>query len=242
MPRRSILSILVAAAGGALSMYYFDPGQGARRRALLRDGLYSRLGRLDDAVRVAALDLRNRFVGTFGDLRQHVRHERVPDDVLAERVRARLGRVLSHPGSVAVDAHGGEVTVSGPILVREKRPVLRVVRSTAGVQRVVDHLEAHAQAGNVSALQGGVPREQRIAVAQRYWSPATRVLVGLSGAALAARGATRRSLASPMLLLAGVALLARASTNLDMQRLVGLDGRRGVDFVETLRVDAPVGA
>src|SRR5437763_385294 len=42
--------------------------------------------------------------------------EAVPDDVLVERVRAKLGRYISHPHAIEVDVSGGRICLTGPAL------------------------------------------------------------------------------------------------------------------------------
>lgn len=241
MKRNSGVSTMLAAAGaGALATYFLDAQQGRRRRAVVRDKVYGRLSHAGEAGRVVAVDLRNRTRGTFAALRHHVTNQDVPDEVLAERVRARLGRVVSHPGSIAVGATGGTVTLHGPILKHEVKRAMQAIWAVPGVHGVVDRLEAHGQAGDVPGLQGGTRRDQRIDIAQENWAPATRLLVGLGAAAMAVYGLARRSPAGPLLALAGAALLARAATNLDAKRLLGWSGRRSIDFIKTLQIGAPV--
>jgi hypothetical protein len=101
----------------------------------------------------------------------------VDDDVLVERVRPRLGRASSHLRAIDVLAWDGVVTLRGPILRHELKPVLRAVERVPGVRRVVSELDEHRQAGNIPALQGGsTPAEARPDVLQRNWSPSTRVV------------------------------------------------------------------
>src|SRR5688500_15103323 len=85
---KSIAGIVVAAAAGALATHFLDPQQGRRRRAVVRDKVVSRLGKIDEAGRVIAQDLRNRTQGTIVDLWHRVGAEEVGDEVLMERVRA----------------------------------------------------------------------------------------------------------------------------------------------------------
>jgi uncharacterized membrane protein len=184
--------------------------------------------------------VRNRLVGTAGRLRQRLSLEPVSDEVLAERVRAKLGRAVSHPGSITVLVANGSVTLAGPVLAHEHKPLLRAVSRVPGIYELYDGLEVHKTSGNVPALQGGVPRQVRRAFTRENWSPATRLLAGSAGAAVACYGLARRSAAAPMLLLAGTALVVRAATNLGARRLLGRRGRRGVDFTKTITVAAPV--
>jgi hypothetical protein len=103
-----------------------------------------------------------------------VRHEQVDDLVLAERVRATLGRVVSHPHAIQVVSSGGFVVLRGPILEREAEPLLSAARHVRGVREVIDQLERHEQAGTVPSLQGGrAPAGIRPDVLRHHWSPAT---------------------------------------------------------------------
>jgi uncharacterized membrane protein len=237
---RRLSSVLAAAGAAALATYFLDPQQGRRRRAVLRDKAYGRLSHLGEAGRVVAVDVRNRAIGTLGAVRQRVVSHDVPDEVLAERVRAALGRVVSHPGSIEVQANQGTITLRGPILEREAYRALRAVRAVPGVHGMRDELEHHEQAGDVPGLQGGRQRVQRMDIAQQHWAPATRLMVGLAGATIALYGLGRRSLTAPLFLAAGGAMLARAATNMETGRLLGWGGRRSIDFMKTLHIAAPV--
>src|SRR4051794_10607926 len=109
----------VGAIVGATAAMLFDPSSGRRRRALVRD----RAVHLGKAVSCAATgathDLTNRARGARFRLRHLLRREPISDDVLVERVRAKLGRVVSHPHAVLVEAFEGRVTVTGPVLAAE---------------------------------------------------------------------------------------------------------------------------
>jgi uncharacterized membrane protein len=166
----------------------------------------------------------------------------VDDDVLAERVRAELGRFVSHPHAIQVDVTEGRVTFRGPILKAEVKRLLRAIEHVRGVRDVVSALEEHKEAGSVPALQGGgAPPLPQPEIWQREWSPTTRVLVGTSAAALAGYGAARRDLPGALVAATGLGLLARASTNLEARRLTGIGaGRRAVDIKKTMTIDAPV--
>src|SRR5262249_19207590 len=77
----------------------------------------------------------------------------------------------------------------------------------------------------------------QIDILRRDWAPATRAMVGASGAVLVAVGLSRRSRGGIGLATAGAALLARAMTNLEFDRLLGMNLRRGVDVQKTLTID-----
>jgi uncharacterized membrane protein len=168
----------------------------------------------------------------------------VDDDVLVERVRPRLGRASSHLRAIDVLAWDGVVTLRGPILRHELKPVLRAVERVPGVRRVVSELDEHRQAGNIPALQGGsTAAEAQPDVLQRNWSPSTRVVAGGGALALVGYGAARGTLPGLVAAAAGAGLLARAATNVELRRLTGIGARRrAVDIQKTITIGAPLDA
>lgn len=46
-------------------------------------------------------------------------HDPESEQQLHDRIRSRLGRLVSHPRSVDVEVHGGEVCLRGHILTKE---------------------------------------------------------------------------------------------------------------------------
>jgi uncharacterized membrane protein len=235
-------AILTGLGVGAGLMYFFDPGRGRRRRALVRDRMThgARLAR--DAAGATTRDLTHRASGTAAALRGSYRRGPVDDQVLVERVRARLGRVVSHPHALDVVARGGVVRLRGPILQNEAAHLLSTVLRVRGVRDVVNELEEHNESGAVPSLQGSsASTAPQADILQRNWSPTTRLVAGSSGVALTTYGASRQTVAGVLLATAGVGLLARAATNFEMRRLTGLDGkRRAVDVEKTITIDAPV--
>jgi uncharacterized membrane protein len=167
----------------------------------------------------------------------------VSDEVLVGRVRAELGRFVSHSHAIEVTAEGGHVTLAGPILAEEVRPLLRCVRRVPGVRAVSDRLAVHEDASHVSALQGGQPAPgSRFELMQENWSPAARLAVGSFGAGLMLSALRVRGTgACAVLGLSGGALVARAATNRSFSTLFGLaDASRGIVVQKTLNIDAPV--
>src|SRR5947209_8543715 len=83
------------------------------------------------------------------------------------------------------------------------------------------------EAGNVPGLQGGGRRPgDRIDVLHPNWSPATRTLVSAAGGGLLALGVTQPFPFACVLGSAGLALMARALTNKELGRLLGVTGGR----------------
>jgi len=178
--------VLLGAAIGAGIMYLLDPDGGRRRRALLRDQIVSASHRTSDAVGATSRDVTNRARGVVAELRGRLRREQVDDDVLRERVRARIGSVVGHASTIETHVSDGRVTLRGPVLVEELERLLRRVHSVRGVEEVVNQLEVHDTPGNVPALQGR-PRPMQAGevfdLLPTRWLPASR-LMSVAGAAL----------------------------------------------------------
>jgi hypothetical protein len=224
--RGAVLTGLGLGLGAGL-MYFLDPERGRRRRALVRDKIAhtARIG--EGAIEATGRDVAHRATGVTARVRRMARHGAVDDLVLVERVRAKLGRYVSHPRAIDVDAVDGRVTLRGPILLAEVKRVLKKVNRIPGVREVVSELEEHAEAGNVPALQGGtMPQGEWAGIRQRAWSPTMRLLTGTTGIALAGYGAARRDARGAVLAAAGLGLLARAATNLATSRPAGSAGRQ----------------
>jgi uncharacterized membrane protein len=226
---------------GAGLMYFLDPDRGRRRRARVRDRMTHSAHLGADAFGATSRDLANRARGMAARARNVWYGQTVDDAVLVEQVRARLGRLVSHPHAIAVKAVDGCITLRGPILQSEEKRLLYDVKRIPGVRVVENALDAHKQAGNHPSLQGGAQRSlPQMDIWQRMWSPATRILVGGAGAAIAGYGVTRRDMPGAMAVATGLGLIARAASNLEARRLLGVGaGRRAVDVQKVITIDAP---
>lgn len=215
--------VLSAAAVGAISMYLLDPDHGRRRRKVLRERLASSARRMDGAAYVAAKDLKNRTLGLAHEVRSRFANELVPDEILRERVRSHLGWAVSHPGAIEVSALQGRVTLSGAVLEREYMRLLRTVWAVRGVAEVEDRLAVYEDARGVSALQGGGrARGRRYGPFKERWSPALRLVMGATGAALVSGAVTGGRGALGLLGgLGGAVLVLRSATNMPIDRLIG---------------------
>ncbi len=232
--------LFLGGALGALAMYFLDPSLGRRRRARTRDKVTHAAKVVNEGARVTARDTVQRAQGVWAEAKRMFADESVDDETLIGRVRAELGRVVSHPHAIEAAASGGHVTLLGPILSHEVRPLLRAVRKVPGVRAVSDQLTVYNEPGNVSSLQGGEPRTgERFELLQENWSPAARVIVGGAGAAMMIAATQARGGLRTLLGVSGGALVARAATNRDVKSLVGL-GPRGITVQKTIHVAAPV--
>jgi len=133
-----LLSGLVIGVGFA---FIFDPIQGHRRRVLLRDQLVHWRNELFYLSRKRARDLSHRAQGLKAKTLAKLRPEAdVDDEILVERVRADVGRKVSHMRSLKVDAKNGIVTLSGLILSDEVDDLLQATKKVPGVKHLINHL------------------------------------------------------------------------------------------------------
>lgn len=186
--RGHLATDLAAVAAGAGLVYFLDPRRGPGRRAQVaqRAGRVAR--EVEGTVEAGARDLKHRAAGLAHEVRARTQADHAPDEVIVERVRAKLGRLTAHPSAIEVVSRGGHVELCGPVFAAERGRVLRGVRAVRGVRSVDDRLEPHETAEGVSALQGAGPRPGRPPEPlQRSWSPGTKLLVGAAGALLAGR-------------------------------------------------------
>lgn len=237
------LKLLFSTGLGAAAMYYFDPARGRYRRALVRDQIVHASHTASHGSSVVGRDTRNRAMGVGARLRSLLNPAQPEDAVLVERVRACLGRVVSHPHSVEVQAQDGIVTLSGPVLEEEAPLLIDCTLGVAGVRDLRNELDVHTEPGSLPGLQGN-PRPRtghRAALMQENWSPAARAAGGLGGALAAFYGFGDRSFLGKVFGLAGLLLLARAFTNLPLGRLFGMGAaRHAIDVQKTIRINAPV--
>ncbi|MGH8662899.1 MAG: SRPBCC family protein, partial [Burkholderiales bacterium] len=235
---------LLAAGIGAGLMYFFDPQNGRRRRALLRDQTVHMRRLAREASRVTARDLAGRGAGMMALVSRRLNGgaQAASDSALIERIRARLGRVVSHPHAVHVTSRDGHVTVSGPILAVEAPRLLESIRGVAGVQTIDDQLQVHERAGNISALQGGVQRNgHRFELLQENWSPTARLMTGSAGLFLLGAALRSHGPASLALNLFGGGLLLRTATNRQLGSLAGVGAHcRDIEVQKSITIRAPI--
>lgn len=228
------LSALTGIGLGAGLMYIFDPDRGKRRRSIIRDKTVHLSKKTQHAISITARDISNRIHGLGAEARSLLKREKeVPDDVLVERVRAGMGRYVSHPSAIDVKAENGHITLTGHILKREVDKLISVVSKVRGVVDVDNQLEVHETANDVPDLQGVVAHKGGLfELAQVNWSPTARFLVGASGGLLTYQGIRRGGILGGALGLLGAGMLARAVTN---KRIIGAAAER-----EAVEVHKPV--
>lgn len=237
-----VIKMIGIAGAGAGFMYFLDPDRGKRRRAFVRGKAKHAARIANDAAGKTRRDVRNHLLGALAEAESLFRSAEIDDDVLEARVRSKLGRCVSHPHAIQVEAIDGVVNLRGPILFDEMHPLLNAISGVSGVKNIENHLEIHESAGKIPALQGGQPREgEHTGPFRINWSPTMRLIATLGGGALAIYGLKRRGLLGSALGSLGVGVVTRALTNLEASRLAGINGRsRGFEVEKTINVSAPV--
>ena len=212
----NMTSLLVGAGAGAGLMYLLDPDLGNRRRALMRDQLVRARHLTEDAVDATSRDMRNRARGVVAELRSRLVPADVTDDVLHERLRARLGQTVRYARSIEASVAEGVVTLRGPVLADDVARVVRRVGQVPGVRAVENRLDVHAEPGDVPGLQGARRSSgngEVLELTPGHLSPTARLAAGLGGLLLALWGLRRLNAAGVPVATIGVALLARGARN-----------------------------
>jgi uncharacterized membrane protein len=161
---------------------------------------------------------------------------RVPDEVLADRVRQKLDRYVADPDSIRIDVYKGRVVLHGSALAEETEDLLCAVAAISGVHHVENELEALRLPGAPALVpQQPVRSSELMDVRHESWAPAWKLTAGAvcGGIAfLALRG--RGVLAAAVASLAACLLVDR----LTARHRFDMGGHRVIDFQKTLTVDA----
>lgn len=153
---RHPLSFLGGLLTGLCAMYYLDAQSGGRRRALVRDRVVAAgydAASFAQAKGKPAID-RARGMAATHSLGGMTRREPHGDLQLHDRIRARLGRTVSHPGSVEVQVEQGCVRLSGHVLRGEVDALCSEVQAMPGVTEVRNALQVHDSPDGIPELQG----------------------------------------------------------------------------------------
>jgi hyperosmotically inducible periplasmic protein len=132
----TLSNIALAFAAGALLMYFLDPNTGRRRRALVRDRGVSMGHEAERLVRGKSRRAADRLKGVAARTRASLSSAPIDDDLLHDRIRSRLGRLVGHPHAVEVHVHDGWVQLKGTVSESEFDDLLQAVSSIRGVRNL----------------------------------------------------------------------------------------------------------
>jgi hypothetical protein len=155
---KQILNIAAAFAAGAIAMYYLDSTLGSRRRALARDRIIGVAHDAADLAEAKGKRMADRVKGVMatGSLDRTSSTEPQSDAQLGERVRARMGHLVSHPRAIDVTVEGGIVRLSGQVLAKELDGLLSQISEMKGVRKVHNALTSLTDPSGF----GEVPRDE----------------------------------------------------------------------------------
>ena len=142
---------------GAGLMYILDPSAGRKRRktavdtaGAMRRTSASAIGRVSRDIGKEAWGLLAEAQGAF--------EGPIEDEVVAESVRARLGRTLSQPDVVKVSVENGVVSLGGTVAAAEFDRLVSTVLRVRGVRDVNDQLDVRPTADGTRDF-GDTPAE-----------------------------------------------------------------------------------
>jgi len=147
----TLANVALAFAAGALVMYLMDPNTGRRRRAIVRDRSVSMGHDAQRYVRGKSKRAVDRLRGVAARTRAGLASDPVDDDLLHERIRARLGRLVERPHDVEVHVREGRVQLKGHVAEGEFHDLLHTVSSMRGVQNLESLLRTHSALPQPSA-------------------------------------------------------------------------------------------
>lgn len=204
-------SVGLGAGVGAGLMYLLDPEGGRGRRATARDKSLSALKQGSKAAAKTSRHLGNKTKGLVAEAGSKLRKSDLADDgqKLLKKVEKAVRASVSHPSAIDPILENGRVYLHGLVLASEVALLLAAIHKVEGVTGVENRLEIHESPKDLAAFRKG---------AKRWAGPASRVLTGTTGSALALAGLKRKNVALGAL---GLGLLAHGVANPDVKQLAG---------------------
>ena len=229
----AFLSLLGAGAAG-MGVYLFDPKDGRKRRSRLIKETKKIFETAKDEAKKSLKDAENHLVGGIACLSARLRNEETTDEVIVERVRSRMGRVVTHAHPVMVASDAGIVTLWGPVPKDEMVPLLYKVKATPGVKEIRNHLTAYDS--KQPELDVVMKKSGEI-----KWSPFKRLLIGAVGASAAAYGIYKGNSFGRALALAGAGAMAGSTMKRNISSSLAFgECSQGFEVEQTINVNAPL--
>jgi hypothetical protein len=209
---------LVGSAGlgagvGAGLMYLLDPQGGRGRRAVARDKSVSALKQGGKAAAKTSRHLGNKTRGLVARTGSKLRESDLAEEgqKLLKKVHKAVRATVSHPSAIDPILEAGRVHLHGLVLASEVARLIAAIEAVEGINGVENRLELHESPQDLAAFKGK----------RRWVGPATRVLTGTTGSALALAGLRKKSGLGVALGAVGLGLLAHGIANPDVKNLTG---------------------
>jgi uncharacterized membrane protein len=225
-----------AALGGlgvtAATVYLFDPEHGRKRRTALAKTGRRFVSAVEEEAARSWKDTAHQLQGVIARV-SRLRDETASDETITERIRSRMGRVVSHPHRIKVASDHGVVTLWGAILKSEVNELLHTVKRVPGVDDVQNHLEVTES----EEFALGTDAKEKF----MSWSPTKRLLASTAGIAMAVYGLKKKNSFGKMMSLLGVGLIARSSMKKSVASTLALtEESPGFEIEETINIQAPL--
>ena len=240
--------LLGGLSAAAAAFYFGDPRRGAKRRADFARGAGNVFGKVKAESDKSIRDLQNQLSGISARLRSHFEPEDAADRVVEERVRSRIGRIVSYARRIRVLSDHGVVTLWGQAFTGEAAELLRAVSAVPGVREVRDHLELF-EAGdpNSPLAKAPVRHEDPLRHARKQsrlnWSPAKRLAIGAAGAGLAVYGMTRKNkdFVDRALAAVGTSMIISSTMRRNLSATLAFgEEAPGFEIERTIKINAPI--
>lgn len=151
---KQLFNVLGALVLGAGAMYYLDPEQGRRRRALVADRVDSLSHDARDYLEGQRKRTADRVRGLMARARSRMRSEPPSDEQLHGQIRSRLGRAVSYPHAIETEVRQGRVILRGAILANEYNAAMVDLWAIRGVTGIDSQLTLHTDPSGVPGMQG----------------------------------------------------------------------------------------
>lgn len=231
--------LLGGIASAATAAYFLDRENGHERRARFARGAERLARTIAEGAELGVRDGQHRLVGMTKKAWFAFRHEHLEDRVLVERVRSRMGRIVSQPHKIHVASDDGVVTLWGQASQEEISRLADVIAGMRGVKELRDHVEVR-EAGPEPPRARDTLREARHAT-RLNWSPWQKLVATVGGTAIAAYGWRRRDKLGFCLSLLGAGLATQGLMKRNVHSLLALSGDcPGFELERTVRINAPV--
>lgn len=231
--------LLGGIATAATAAYFLDRKKGRERRARVARGAERLARTIGERAALGVRDGQHRIVGMTKQAWLALRHEHLEDRVLVERIRSRMGRIVSHPHKIHVASDEGVVTLWGQTSQDEALELARTVSGMRGVNELRDHIEICDP--EPEAPRPHNPLRQARLATRLNWSPRQRLAATVAGAAVAAYGWRRRDKLGFCLSVLGAGLTAQGWMKHNVHSILALsEDCPGFELERTVRINAPI--